>query len=134
MLCFIIRTSSLVLYIGDTCNHCTASSSSDRRKFAHEFWYYSREGDGPRSRYIVQRIATEGPWAAFDESKAGFVSQEPSGGECIRRVEAWRVQRRSARERGQAGRSEPAAHIDREYWQVLFVSHIQRRLGMECQK
>lgn len=60
----------------------------------------------------MERIAAEWPWAALDQSKASFVSQETSGGERVRRIESWRVERRSARERGQPVRDEPAAHID----------------------
>jgi hypothetical protein len=60
----------------------------------------------------MERIAAEWPWSAFDQSKASFVSQETSGGERVSRVESCRVQRRSARERGQPVRDEPAAHVD----------------------
>lgn len=60
----------------------------------------------------MQRIATEWPWPALDQSKASFVAEESAGGECVRGVEPRAVQRRSTRERGKAGRNKPAAHTD----------------------
>jgi hypothetical protein len=60
----------------------------------------------------MQGIASKRPGTAFDQSKASFVSQQTSGGERVGRVLSGRVQRRSARERGQAVRDEPAAHGD----------------------
>jgi hypothetical protein len=62
----------------------------------------------------VQRIATEGPWPAFYQAKTSFIAQQAAGWEGVGRVEAWGVQWRSARERGKACRSEPAAHVDDE--------------------
>jgi hypothetical protein len=73
----------------------------------------------------VQCIATEGPWAAFDQAKASFVAQETSGGERVGRIEPWRVQRRPACERGQTSPDEPAAHIDEEDGPVWDASHIR---------
>jgi hypothetical protein len=73
----------------------------------------------------VQCITTEWPWAAFDQAKASFVAQKTSGGERVGRVEPWRVQRRSACERGQAGPDEPAAHVDEEDRPVWYASHIR---------
>jgi hypothetical protein len=59
----------------------------------------------------VQRVATERPWSPLDQPQAGFIAQQSACGERMRRVEAWREQRRAAGERGQPCRDEPAAHV-----------------------
>jgi hypothetical protein len=60
-----------------------------------------------------------------DQSKASVIAEKTSGGERVGGVEAWRVQGCSARERGQTGRDEPAAHIDEEDEPMRCASHIE---------
>lgn len=58
----------------------------------------------------MERVAAEGPRAAFDQSQAGFISQQTACGQRVCCVQAWRVQCGAARKRGETGSDEPAAH------------------------
>jgi hypothetical protein len=87
----LLRTSGLVLDVGHAGHHSAARSSAHGRKFAHQLGYYAGKRDGPRGGQVMQCIAAERPWAAFDQAKASFVAQETSGGERVGRVEPCRV-------------------------------------------
>lgn len=79
----------------------------------------------------MQRIATERPRAAFDQSEPSSVAQETSGGERVSRVLPCGVEWCAARESGQAVRDEPAAHFAEKVWPVRYALHIWRFVGAQ---